>query len=83
MCIRDRFHTVYNSFFKFSKDEDNCVVVYILDEKDKNAPWKYLGKHRAHYKPISGQYLAISTNHIFHFVSLLKLSFLNQSMIVI
>ena len=69
--------------FYISQDEDNCVVVYILDEKDKIAPWKYLGKHRAHYKPISGQYLTFSANQIslFRFIAI-KIYF-NQSLISI
>eukprot|EP00111_Clytia_hemisphaerica_P022903 TCONS_00067430-protein len=34
-------------------DIDNCVVVFVYNEKDPLIPWRYLGKHRAHYKPIS------------------------------
>lgn len=34
-------------------DEDNCVVVFVANPKDTSYPWKYLGKHRAHYKRIT------------------------------
>ena len=33
-------------------DKDRCVVVFGFAEENKTTPWHYIGKHRAHYKPI-------------------------------
>ncbi|XP_072043906.1 cilia- and flagella-associated protein 251-like [Amphiura filiformis] len=35
-------------------DADYCVTLFKREAADSEYPWSYLGKHRAHYKPIRG-----------------------------
>ena len=36
------------------QDADYCVTLFKREAADSEFPWTYLGKHRAHYKPIRG-----------------------------
>ena len=53
------FFVVYQSLNKFyvynsMQDADYCVTLFKREAADSEFPWTYLGKHRAHYKPIRG-----------------------------
>ena len=54
MCMLTFLHVYIRTYI--SKDLDYCVIVYTLEQnREGELNWVYLGKYRAHYKPITGK----------------------------
>ena len=52
--------------FYFPQDLDRCVTVFKAQKNDLDQPWVYIGKQRAHYKTINGNYKALGYSDKIH-----------------
>lgn len=53
-----------------STDADRCVTLYRLEPADFDAPWQYVGKHRAHTRRIVNVFFLVGTGSLPRLLSL-------------